>query len=117
MNLAPEDLAWTMMIRVPEFITAKDLAAAQAVIKEKEGAPDAALVKLETIEPGRCVQMLHVGPYEEEPRTIEAMQAYAREQGLTMTGPHHEIYLSDPRRVPPERLKTILRHGVGEERD
>jgi hypothetical protein len=56
--------------------------------------------------------MLHVGPYAAEKRTIDAMTDFARQQGVVPTGPHHEIYLSDPRRVPEEKLKTILRLPV-----
>ena len=62
----------------------------------------------------RCVQMLHVGPYEREHETIALMRAHAKNSGLRFEGRHHEIYLSDPRRVPAERLKTILRHPVAE---
>jgi len=69
-------------------------------------------VKRESITEGLCVQMLHVGPYQEEGRSICAMKAFAEERGLTLHGHHHEIYLSDPRRVPPEKLKTILRLPV-----
>ena len=58
------------------------------------------------------VQMLHVGPYDEEPRTVAQMRAFAEAEGLAFRGRHHEIYLSDPRRVEPERLKTILRMPV-----
>jgi hypothetical protein len=53
--------------------------------------------------------MLHVGPYDKEAETVALMQSFAQANGLKLSGPHHEIYLSDPRRVPPERLKTILR--------
>jgi hypothetical protein len=56
--------------------------------------------------------MLHVGPYEKEHETIALMESFAEKQQLRFHGRHHEIYLSDPRRVPPERLKTILRHPV-----
>jgi hypothetical protein len=69
-------------------------------------------VKLESITEGLCVQMLHVGPYEEESRSMGAMNAFAEQQGLTFHGRHHEIYFSDPRRVAPEKLKTILRMPV-----
>jgi hypothetical protein len=69
-------------------------------------------VKLERIDEGRCVQVLHVGPYADEPETIAAMKAFADEHSLTCHGLHHEIYLSDPRRVPPQRLRTILRQPV-----
>ena len=56
--------------------------------------------------------MLHVGPYADEPASVARMEAFAKEQGLRFCGRHHEIYLSDPRRVPPERLRTILRYPV-----
>ncbi len=69
-------------------------------------------VDLETIEEGLCVQMLHVGPYSNEPETVALMQRFAQEEGLSFHGLHHEIYLSDPRRVPEERLRTILRQPV-----
>jgi hypothetical protein len=67
---------------------------------------------LETLDEGQCVQMLHVGPYSKEGETISQMTALAGQKGLSFHGRHHEIYLSDPRRVPPERLRTILRLPV-----
>jgi len=109
---ATETLEWKLLIRVPDFITARDLKAALGEIQARGKAPEAAQVKLETIREGRCVQVLHVGPYSDEPRSIAVMKAFAAEQGLALKGPHHEIYLSDPRRVAPERLKTILRYPV-----
>jgi hypothetical protein len=103
---------WKLLIRVPEFIGATDLKAALAALVKKGKAPQTP-VRLETIREGLCVQMLHVGAYGDEPRTVAAMETLMRENGLTFKGPHHEIYISDPRRVAPERLKTILRHPVG----
>jgi hypothetical protein len=112
-DLPPRDeWQWKLLIRVPTFIGAADLRAAKKSLADKGKAPGAANVKLETIREGPCVQMLHVGPYGEEPRTIRAMEDFMRAGGLVFRGPHHEIYLSDPRRVPPARLKTILRHPV-----
>ena len=69
-------------------------------------------VALETLREGRVVQMLHVGAYADEPRSIAAMDEFVRGKGLHYRGAHHEIYLSDPRRVAPSRLRTILRHSV-----
>jgi len=69
-------------------------------------------VKLEKIDEGLCVQILHVGPYATEPESILKMCEFMKAQGLKPHGLHHEIYLSDPRRVPPEKVKTILRHAV-----
>ena len=111
-TLPPEQWKWKLLIRVPDFIKAADLKKTQKVLREKqkEGAFD--LVKLEKIDEGRCVQMLHVGPYEEEHRAVEAMRAFAEEQGLTPHKWQHDVYLNDPRRIPPERLKTIVRLPV-----
>jgi hypothetical protein len=69
-------------------------------------------VKLEDLTEGRCVQMLHIGPYAEEKTTLDKMYRVAEASGAHVRGPHHEIYLSDPNRVPPERLRTILRYPV-----
>ena len=69
-------------------------------------------VKLETIREGKSVQVLHVGAYGDEPKTIAKMDAFAKKHKLRFRGAHHEIYLSDPRRVPASRLRTILRHAV-----
>ncbi len=69
-------------------------------------------VRIERVEPMRVAFVRHVGPYEEERGSIGVMKAFAEQQGLTFHGRHHEIYLSDPRRIAPEKLKTILRLPV-----
>ena len=101
---------WKLMIRTPDFIRQRQLDEAIAVLKAKGKDPAVADVKLETLKEGRCVQMLHVGSYDAEAATIAAISAFAQQQGLAFRGRHHEIYLSDPRRVAPEKLRTILRH-------
>jgi len=107
-----EDWQWRLLIRVPTFVHQKQLDAAIRAILAKGKTTLAGQVKLETLTEGRCVQMLHVGPYAAEKQDVERMQATAESQGLHLRGPHHEIYLSDPRRVPAERLRTILRYPV-----
>jgi hypothetical protein len=109
----PKEWNWMLMIRVPDFIQENDLQKAVAQLGAKGKAGDFDKVKLESLDEGSCVQMLHVGPYNQENRTIDQMLALVKQQGLTCRGKHHEIYLSDPRRVPPERLRTILRLPVG----
>ncbi len=104
---------WKVMIRTPDFVGQDDLDQAVAALKAKGKDPSVAEVRLETIDEGQCVQVLHVGPYDAEDAAIQAMADFAVEQGLRLHGLHHEIYLSDPRRMPPERLRTILRHPVG----
>ena len=69
-------------------------------------------MKLGSIEEGRCAQVLRVGPYYEEQRTVELMEEFVAENGLEFRGHHHQIHLSDPRRTAAERLRTILRHPV-----
>jgi hypothetical protein len=103
---------WRLMIRTPDFIGKADLAKAAATLKKKGKTEPVEEVGLESLTEGPCVQMLHVGPYDEESRTIEVMKTHAAAQGLEAHGRHHEIYISDPRRVPPEKLKTILRMPV-----
>jgi hypothetical protein len=117
---APDDLErlpheqwnWRMMIRVPDGIQARQLADARRTLRDKGKAGDFDAVTLEAVEEGLCVQMMHVGPYEEEARTVAAMRELARAHDLAPHRWHHEIYLGDPRRVPPAKLRTILRQPV-----
>ncbi len=102
---------WDLIIRTPDFVTAAQLKAAQAKMLGK-GVPEAAEVVFQTIREGKCVQMLHVGPYSAESATIEQMCAFGKSEGYEFGDRHHEIYLSDPHRVAPEKLKTILRMPV-----
>jgi hypothetical protein len=104
---------WRLMIRVPDFITASDVTSAVKKLKERGKGDDLERVRLETIREGMCVQMLHVGPYADERATISRIIEYAEQSGLACRGRHHEIYLSDPRRVAPAKLRTILRLPVG----
>lgn len=107
-----ENFNWKLMIRVPANTTENQLEAAAAKLKEKGKNGPFDDVSLETLKEGKCVQVLHTGPYDAEGRTIARMQAFCTEKGLQFAGKHHEIYLSDPRRVAPEKLKTILRQPV-----
>ena len=100
---------WKLMIRTPDFISREDLKTAVGTLLKRGKSREVEEVTLETLDEGVCVQMLHVGPYEKENETIALMRSFAEANGLILSGPHHEIYLSDPRRVPPERLKTIVR--------
>jgi hypothetical protein len=108
----PEDWRWKVLIRVPAFITQAGLRSAQEQLAAKKPGSGGERVRLETINEGDCVQVLYTGPYDQETATIEAMHRYAQSIGRVSAGPHHELYLSDPRRVPPEKLRTILRHPV-----
>jgi hypothetical protein len=111
-KLPPDQWRWKLLIRTPDFIGEADLRQAVAVLLKRGKGEDVKQVRLESLDEGLCVQMLHVGPYDKEHETIAVMKTLAEKKHLVFSGKHHEIYLSDPRRVPPERLKTILRHPV-----
>ena len=110
-----EDFQWISVIRLPDFVTMQDFqwALDEAEKKKKQ---DFSKVKFLTIEEGLCVQCMHIGAYDEEPKTIEMMEKYLEEQGyendFSDKRRHHEIYLSDARRVVPERRKTVIRHPI-----
>lgn len=101
---------WTVLIRVPDTVTAAAVRDALAALRAKRGPTPH--VALERMREGRSVQVLHIGSYADEPRTLAKMDAFVRERKLRYRGAHHEIYLSDPRRVAPSRIRTILRHPV-----
>jgi hypothetical protein len=103
---------WTLLVLQPDHITPAMFRAAMEKVAEKRPNPSLAKLRLERFREGRCVQALHVGPYADEARTIALMEAFAAEQGYQLHGKHHEIYLGDPRRAKPEKLKTVLRHPV-----
>jgi hypothetical protein len=111
-NIPQDQWLWKLMIRTPDFVSEAELEQAAGVLLEKGKDPQVGQVKREILQQGPCVQMLHLGPFDREWETISQMLDFAREQGYEAHGRHHEIYLSDPRRVPPQRLKTILRMPV-----
>jgi hypothetical protein len=86
--------------------------AARRQVSEKRPNPAVEAVRLASFQEGLCMQILHVGPYSKEPETIRRMREFAEENGYSLRGKHHEIYLGDPRRSAPERLKTVLRHPL-----
>ena len=104
---------WTAMIMVPDWITTDLFDAAVAQVTRKSPPPSLDRVRFETLTEGRCVQTLHLGPYDDEADVLaELHHDVIPRSGLRMTGKHHEIYLSDARRVEPSRLRTILRQPV-----
>lgn len=106
---------WTAMIMTPDWITAQLFADAVAAVAAKDRPPGLGKVRLDTLEEGRCVQTLHIGPYDDEADVLADMhERFIPEAGLRMTGKHHEIYLNDARRIEPAKLRTILRQPVEE---
>ena len=106
---------WISVIRLPEFVTKKDFdwAVEEAARKKKL---DCSLAEFLTIEEGLCVQIMHIGPFDNEPSTVALMDQYIAENGyandMNEARLHHEIYLSDARKVAPEKRKTVIRHPI-----
>ena len=112
-----EDFKWISAIRLPDFVTKADLdwAVEEATRKKKA---DFSKAEFLTYDEGLCVQCMHVGPYDDEPGTVASMHEYMDSHGysldITDRRLHHEIYLSDARRVAPEKLRTVIRHPIKE---
>ena len=110
-----EAFHWLSVIRVPDFVTEQDFRwAVETATKKKK--LDCSAAEFLTIEEGLCVQILHQGPYDDEPATVALMDQYLLENGyvndLNETRLHHEIYLSDARKVEPAKWKTVIRHPI-----
>ena len=110
-----EQFRWISVIRLPDFVTEADFdwAVAEAARKKKADCSGAEFL---TLDEGLCVQCMHIGPYDDEPATVERMHRYMEQQGcvldITDERLHHEIYLSDARKVAPEKRKTVIRHPI-----
>jgi hypothetical protein len=113
-NLPKEKWQWVLMIRTPDCVKKVDLTKAlKAIISKGKCEHPVDKVTLIKLNENECVQALHVGPYEKVGETIDTMVKFIQtEDDYTIYGRYHEIYLSDPRRIPPERLKTIIRFPV-----
>jgi len=111
-----DDFQWIMMLRQPEFVTAKVLESTKIGVVKKKPDLDLRGVRLETLAEGLCAQIMHIGPYDAEPASIAQLDAFIQEKGFRteMQGmrQHHEIYLSDPNKTEPEKLKTVIRHPI-----
>ena len=103
---------WTMMIMAPEQVTREVFAEAAATAGKKHPSDAITRMRLERFAEGQAAQVMHIGPYATEGPTIGRLHAFIAERGYVRAGKHHEIYLSDPRRAAPERLKTIIRQPV-----
>ena len=110
-----EAFRWISVIRLPDFVTEEDFRWAVETAERKKKL-DCSGAEFLPVEEGLCVQMLHLGPFDDEPASVARMDAYLAEQGYVNDWEsgrlHHEIYLSDARRVPPEKWKTVIRHPV-----
>lgn len=109
------DLQWISAIRLPDFVTEEDLAWAKETASKKKKL-DCSGAEFLTVDEGLCVQMMHLGPFDTEGESVARMEAFAREAGYETDFAsgrlHHEIYLSDARKVPAEKWKTVIRHPL-----
>jgi hypothetical protein len=103
---------WTLMIMQPGHIDQDMFTKAHHQMLKKKANPAIEKLRRECFHEGLSIQTMHIGPYSEEPATVARMEAFAHENGYLMHGRHHEIYLGDPRRADPAKLKTILRHPI-----
>lgn len=112
-TLNKDELVYKLMIRQPDFVTEEVVKTAMEIVKKKKPHPLLEKVEFESIKEGLCVQMLHVGPYDDEPRTFSVMKEFCVENNLEIkTLAHKEIYLSDFRKTEASKLKTVLRYLV-----
>ncbi|HRI61231.1 MAG TPA: GyrI-like domain-containing protein, partial [Saprospiraceae bacterium] len=108
----PEDWRWTLMIMLPDFITPAMVDKAMGQLRDKKNPPGLSRLRMEAFEEGKAVQIMHIGPYDQEGPAIAKLHTFAAENSLELRGKHHEIYLSDPNRTAPEKMKTVLRQPV-----
>lgn len=107
-----DDWLWRLILMQPDFVSPKMFADCSDALRKRKNPSALPLARLEKFDEGLCVQTMHVGPYSAETKTMALLEAYAKNHGYKMAGKHHEIYLGDPRRAAPSRLKTVLRHPV-----
>lgn len=107
-----DDWQWTMMIMQPEIVTSILLSKALAQAEQKKGLPALSQIRLERFEEGRSAQIMHLGPYATEKPTIEKLHLFIQEHGYSLRGKHHEIYLGDPRKSKPDKLRTVIRQPI-----
>ena len=103
---------WKLLIRMPEFITKELMFSVQPVVAKKKKNELVQKIALEKMTEGKCVQIMHIGPYSTEHKTINELMAFIDANGISVNGKHHEIYLSDPRKNKPDKMKTIIRYPV-----
>lgn len=111
-----DKFCWTSMIRQPDFVTQEVFENAKATLFKKKPDLDLSTTRLETFTERKCAQVMHIGTYDSEPETILKLQQFIVESGyktdISQMRKHHEIYLSDPRKTAPEKLKTVIRHPI-----
>lgn len=108
----PEGWRWTAMMLQPGHFTGEMFQEARAQLRKKQPGPELDRLRFETFHEGLCLQLMYIGPYSDEPVSPDKMYAFGRDNGYALRGKHHEIYLADPRRAEPAKLKTVLRQPL-----
>lgn len=112
-----DDFSWISMMRIPDFVSPDDVEWAKQTATKKKGL-DCSKVEFMNLDEGLCVQIMHVGSYDSEPETVRLMDDYLEAEGfkkdINDVRRHHEIYLSDPRKADPSKMKTVIRHPIRE---
>lgn len=103
---------WTSMIMQPEYVTRDLFEQAVEQVKKKKNPPSLSKIRFESFNEGLSAQIMHIGPFSAERPTIEKVHNLVNEKGYELRGKHHEIYLSDPRKAAPEKMKTIIRQPI-----
>ncbi|HBB28239.1 MAG TPA: transcriptional regulator [Clostridiales bacterium] len=116
-NITDKDkFCWTSMIRQPEFVTIEVFETVKQALLKKKPELDFSTTRLSIYKEGLCAQIMHIGPYDDEPATIKVMEEFIVNEGyindISIARLHHEIYLGDPRKTKPEKLKTVIRHPI-----
>ncbi len=109
---AKDEWLWTVMIMQPPAVTFEVIAAATDELRKKKNPAALDRARFEAFAEGLSAQIMHIGPYSEERENIEKLHAFIAESGYKLRGKHHEIYMGDPRRTAPEKLKTVIRQPV-----
>jgi hypothetical protein len=117
-----EKFEWAIMLRQPDFVTEEVFETAKAALKTKKKHLDFTSARLEQFTEGLCAQVMHIGPYDDEPKTIDALEKFVEESGYVLditddsvkalSRRHHEVYLSDPRKTARDKLKTVIRYPI-----
>ncbi len=109
---SPERTAWRLMLLLPDAVSSEFVDEVRAKVRVKKSLPRLEDIRVQTFSEGRSVQMLHLGPYADEAPDVRRLLVFAEEHGHQVVGSHHEIYLNDPGKTAPAKLKTVLRYAV-----
>ncbi len=109
---SPERTAWRLMIMLPEEVPGDLVESTREKVAAKKDLARLSDIRVQTFSEGTSVQIMHIGPYADETPTVQRLLAFAAEKGFEVAGSHHEIYLSDPNKSAPEKLKTVVRYPV-----